>query len=188
MPTTHYEALNVSPQASTAEIHQCYRAAALACHPDRNAGRADATVRFQTVQHAWEVLGNADLRAAYDAALAAVSEGRISEEVDLDDMQFEKDGPAECYTWPCRCGSCYMVRRARNLRTAQCLICALLVRVLSALLPTSSFLIHIATTILEEGFFEEDCGAADVAPRHLFKTHTVLIVHSIFCEIKVSMG
>ena len=125
MPPSHYEVLNVSPQASLDEIHRSFRAMALSCHPDKNLGDAQATSRFQVIQRAWAVLGDSDLRSAYDVSLAAISEGRISEEVDLDDMHFEDDDddaaadaapgaadapPVERYSWPCRCGSAYIVR------------------------------------------------------------------------------
>lgn len=132
MPPSHYEVLNVSSQASLDEIHRSFRAMALACHPDKNPGDAQATSRFQVVQRAWAVLGDADLRSAYDTALAAMSEGRVSEEVDLDDMHFEDDDAAadaapgadaapsvERYSWPCRCGSVYIVRCYLDWRTAR---------------------------------------------------------------------
>lgn len=57
-----YEILGVSRDASAAEIKKAYRAKARTVHPD--AGGDDET--FKQVQHAYQVLGDAQTRARYD--------------------------------------------------------------------------------------------------------------------------
>ncbi len=64
MPT-HYETLGVSRWAKTRAITRAYHALSLVCHPDKPGG---STVRFQAIQTAYEVLNDADKRAAYDNA------------------------------------------------------------------------------------------------------------------------
>lgn len=59
-----YETLGVGHTASTDEIRHAYRECARQAHPDLNAG-ADAE-RMVQVNRAWEVLGTAETRAAYD--------------------------------------------------------------------------------------------------------------------------
>ena len=68
-----YSALGVGPDASPEEIRGAYRQAARASHPDLNPGDTTAAERFKRVQLAYEVLGEPQRRAAYDASVAPVS-------------------------------------------------------------------------------------------------------------------
>lgn len=58
-----YEVLKVPRSASPASIRRAYRLQALATHPDKEGGKSDT---FRSVVHAYEVLGSAVGRAAYD--------------------------------------------------------------------------------------------------------------------------
>ena len=52
----HYEVLDVSRDASDAEIKKAYRKAALKWHPDKNPGDAQAADRFKEICNSYEVL------------------------------------------------------------------------------------------------------------------------------------
>jgi molecular chaperone DnaJ len=62
----YYEVLGVSRNASSEEIRNAYRKAALANHPDRNPGDAEAEKRFKEAAEAYEVLSDTDKRQRYD--------------------------------------------------------------------------------------------------------------------------
>jgi molecular chaperone DnaJ len=68
VPDDFYAVLGVSPRASTEEIKKAYREQARKFHPDKNPGDAEAERLFKAAAEAWRVLGDADLRAQYDAA------------------------------------------------------------------------------------------------------------------------
>ena len=70
---THYDVLGVSPRADLDTIKRAFRQAAKAHHPDlRGSGDADADHKLKMIIVAYKVLRDADLRAEYDAHLAAV--------------------------------------------------------------------------------------------------------------------
>ena len=63
----HYEVLGVSRDATPAQIRSAFRRLARAHHPDTSAsGSADA---LAPINDAWRVLGDQDLRRAYDRSL-----------------------------------------------------------------------------------------------------------------------
>lgn len=61
-----YDILGVDRSASEADIKKAYRRLAMKFHPDRNPGDAEAEQRFKEVQAAYDILMNAEKRAAYD--------------------------------------------------------------------------------------------------------------------------
>ncbi len=61
----YYEVLGVSRDASTEEIKKAFRKLAFQYHPDRNRD-GDAAEKFKEVNEAYEILSDADKRAAYD--------------------------------------------------------------------------------------------------------------------------
>jgi molecular chaperone DnaJ len=62
----YYEVLGVSRNASEAEMKAAYRKLAMKHHPDRNPGDKECEHRFKEINEAYDVLKDADKRAAYD--------------------------------------------------------------------------------------------------------------------------
>lgn len=62
----YYEVLGVSRDASDQELKSAYRRLALQHHPDRNPGDHAAEEKFKEASEAYQVLSDADKRAAYD--------------------------------------------------------------------------------------------------------------------------
>lgn len=65
----YYTILGVPPSASTSEIKKAFRKLAIRYHPDKNA-EAEAKPRFQEINEAYDILGDPEKRASYDARLA----------------------------------------------------------------------------------------------------------------------
>jgi molecular chaperone DnaJ len=61
-----YEILGIKRDASADEIKKSYRRLAMKFHPDRNTADAKAEEKFKEAKEAYEVLKDADKRAAYD--------------------------------------------------------------------------------------------------------------------------
>ena len=61
-----YEILGVSKSADEREIKKAYKRLAMKYHPDRNPGDKEAEAKFKEVKEAYEILTDAQKRAAYD--------------------------------------------------------------------------------------------------------------------------
>jgi molecular chaperone DnaJ len=62
----YYEVLGVARDATADEIKKAYRKLAMKWHPDRNPGDHSAEEKFKELGEAYEVLSDADKRAAYN--------------------------------------------------------------------------------------------------------------------------
>ncbi len=62
----YYEVLGVNRDASDEELKKAYRRLAMKHHPDRNPDSNTAEDKFKEAKEAYEVLADADKRAAYD--------------------------------------------------------------------------------------------------------------------------
>ncbi|HQJ26277.1 MAG TPA: DnaJ domain-containing protein, partial [Thermoleophilia bacterium] len=66
MKRDYYEVLGVRRDAEAGEIKKAFRRQARECHPDVNPDDPDCEARFKELAEAYEVLSDADSRAAYD--------------------------------------------------------------------------------------------------------------------------
>jgi molecular chaperone DnaJ len=86
----YYEVLGVSRDCSEQELKSAYRKQALKYHPDRNPGDHAAEEKFKEASEAYQVLSDAEKRAAYDryghAGLGAQGFGGFAGGVDLGDI------------------------------------------------------------------------------------------------------
>lgn len=62
----YYQVLDVPRTASEADVKKAYRRLAMKFHPDRNPDDHESTDKFKEVKEAYEVLSDAQKRAAYD--------------------------------------------------------------------------------------------------------------------------
>ena len=62
----YYTVLDVARNASEAEIKKAYRRLAMKLHPDRNPGDKTTEEQFKEAKEAYEILSDAQQRAAYD--------------------------------------------------------------------------------------------------------------------------
>ena len=62
----YYEVLGVARDAGDDDLKKTYRKLAMQWHPDRNQGNAEAEAKFKELNEAYDVLKDAEKRAAYD--------------------------------------------------------------------------------------------------------------------------
>ena len=61
-----YEVLGVAKSADEKEIKRAYKRLAMKYHPDRNQGDKESEAKFKEIKEAYEILNDAQKRAAYD--------------------------------------------------------------------------------------------------------------------------
>src|SRR3989338_896871 len=71
----YYDLLGASKGASAEELKKAYRTKAKELHPDRNSDNPNAEAQFKEINEAYDVLKDADKKAAYDRYGHAAFEG-----------------------------------------------------------------------------------------------------------------
>ena len=71
----YYDILGVTRGASADELKKAYRQKVKELHPDRNSDNPNAEAQFKEVNEAYDVLKDADKKAAYDRYGHAAFEG-----------------------------------------------------------------------------------------------------------------
>ena len=74
----YYDVLGVARGASPEEIKKAYRQKAKELHPDRNSDNPNAEAQFKEANEAYEVLKDADKKAAYDRFGHAAFDGGMA--------------------------------------------------------------------------------------------------------------
>ena len=64
--TDYYELLGVNRDATAEELKKAYRKLAVKYHPDKNPGDDAAEAKFKEISEAYDILKDAEKRAAYD--------------------------------------------------------------------------------------------------------------------------
>lgn len=64
--TDYYDVLEISREATAAEIKKAYRKKAIKYHPDKNPGDPEAEKKFKEISEAYEVLSDENKRSIYD--------------------------------------------------------------------------------------------------------------------------
>ncbi|KAH7050967.1 hypothetical protein BKA57DRAFT_459961 [Linnemannia elongata] len=138
----YYAILDVSQDASLAEIKQQYQRLLLIHHPDKQLQQQTAPangisglklIPLQDIKEAWECLREPNHRAFYDSSLQAMrlhANGQVHDDIDLDDMDFDEE--AGSYTSPCRCSGEYIISEDElelGVDTVVCSTCSLIVRI-----------------------------------------------------------
>lgn len=116
-----YKVLGVSRTATQADIRAAYLHGARSYHPDKASGH-DARIRLLNQANA--TLSNATSRREYDESLrhgraasylASANKQRISATLDLeafDALEGDQDGDEYSFSYPCRCGSHFILTQA----------------------------------------------------------------------------
>jgi len=90
--TDYYATLGVPADADADAIKSRYRKLAKENHPDLHPGNATAEARFKEIGEAWEVLGDPEKRAKYDAERAPkkTAAGRKKGSAPVGEVDFDK--------------------------------------------------------------------------------------------------
>lgn len=114
-----YEVLQSDHGASTEDLKKSYTRLIRLYHPDKNIQTAvvgdnsrltDNAEKFIQIDRAWKILSDPQLRAKFDAKWHehnVVKDLPVQDIVPLED--FDYDDKDHVYSYPCRCGSDYLL-------------------------------------------------------------------------------
>ncbi|WP_150137275.1 molecular chaperone DnaJ [Candidatus Enterovibrio altilux] len=112
-----YEVLGVSRDASERDIKKAYKRLAMKYHPDKNPGDESATDKFKEVKLAYEILTDAQKRAAYDQyGHAAFEQGGMGNNESADFSDIFGDVFGDIFGGSRRGGGTQRVQRGADLR------------------------------------------------------------------------
>jgi len=95
----HYEVLEVGRTATDEELKKAYRKMALKFHPDKNPSDPEgAKQRFQVIQQAYDVLGDAQERAWYDSHREQILRGGLGEKLEDDGIDLFQYFSSSCFS------------------------------------------------------------------------------------------
>ncbi|XP_018020318.1 uncharacterized protein LOC108676702 [Hyalella azteca] len=159
---SHYDVLEVAPEATEMEVRKQYQLLALKLHPDKPAGDHK---KFTQLQEAWTVLADPHQRAEYDLQLKRdllYQQYPISEELFLEDLHYSCDEETTNYSHVCRCGGRYSITEEELLSlidsevAVMCDNCSLaIIVVLPIRVQTNHVRIHDGPQINSESTSEE---------------------------------
>ncbi|MHA1814529.1 MAG: DnaJ domain-containing protein, partial [Candidatus Heimdallarchaeaceae archaeon] len=95
----YYEVLDLSKDATEADIKKSFKKKAMEYHPDRNPDDPEAANKFKEVSEAYEILTNPEKRSAYDrfgfsgveSRFSNVNAGDFSSVMDIFNSIFQND-------------------------------------------------------------------------------------------------
>jgi molecular chaperone DnaJ len=96
----YYEVLGVDREATQEEIKKAFRRLARESHPDANPDDPSAEHRFREIAQAYEVLGDAEKRAAYDRGAQFDMDDLFSSFAGIDDLLSRFFGGAGGFGFP----------------------------------------------------------------------------------------
>ena len=107
-----YRILEIDSSASLAAIKQKYHQLSLKHHPDKQQGQTpakDCEKEFVTLNLAYKVLSNPELKHEYDVQYAARASNSvpIHDQISLDEMELQDSS----YRIPCRCGGVFQLSK-----------------------------------------------------------------------------
>ncbi|XP_065179147.1 DPH4 homolog [Sycon ciliatum] len=141
----YYKVLDIPSDCDAMVIKRKFQHLARIHHPDKlpttlsQAERAESLEHFQKIEEAWRVLSDEKLRNKFDAERAQGMNQQmpISEDVDLDTMEFDEE--EKTYWHECRCSGRYEVLEEElenGVTLVGCTNCTLCIRLLYSLAPS----------------------------------------------------
>ena len=121
----YYEVLGVSKDIDGKELKKAYRKKAMKYHPDRNPGDAEAEEKFKELSEAYEVLSDADKRAAYDRYGHEAVDGSAGGSVDKAGADFSISSVTCLVTFLVAEDDANRVQRPVRISSVTCLVTSL---------------------------------------------------------------